>query len=276
MNRLLVIGGAAFDRLHLPDQTVDSPGGAGMYTAMAACRCGAQVIMFGLCPDPCPELLRPVAERLAEWHGPTVPPAQLPTFEISYRSGKTEYLKESRGAEPMLNPSMLPEDLFKADLVHVTPQSNVNLQLSFVQACRQRGAVSISASVDLSQSIKQPQAVFAVMKQCNYFFMNEREAGAVFGSFEAACAQPGQVLFITLGEQGACILQGEASTLIPGRPANVVDTTGAGDTFCGATLAYLLQKQHPIMAARRATSLAAEMIGQMGPAALLSNEPPPC
>ena len=51
MNRLLVIGGAALDRLHLPDRSVDSAGGAGMYTALAANRCGAQVSMSGLRPD---------------------------------------------------------------------------------------------------------------------------------------------------------------------------------------------------------------------------------
>jgi hypothetical protein len=63
--------------------------------------------------------------------------------------------------------------------------------------------------------------------------------------------------------------------LIPALSATVVDPTGAGDTFCGATLAYLLQKQHPIMAARRAVALAAEMITQVGPTALLSEDPPP-
>ena len=31
--------------------------------------------------------------------------------------------------------------------------------------------------------------------------------------------------------------------------------------FCGGTLAYLLQKQHPIMAARHAVALVAEMAG---------------
>jgi hypothetical protein len=55
----------------------------------------------------------------------------------------------------------------------------------------------------------------------------------------------------------------------------VLDPTGAGDTFCGATLAYLLQKKHPVMAAHRAAPLAAEMITQVGPAALLSEDPAP-
>jgi hypothetical protein len=195
---------------------------------------------------------------LIEWLGPAVPAAQLPQFEISYRQGKTEYLKVSRGAEPTLSPATLPADLSKVDLLHVTPQSDVNLQLSFVQACRQRGAAQISAGTDPG-----------------YFFMNDLEAEAVFGSLESARTEPGKVLYITLGAQGAMIIQGDTSTLIPGMSATVLDPTGAGDTFCGGTLAYLLQEHHPIMAARQATALAAEMIGQAGPAALLSEDPPP-
>ena len=73
MNQLLVIGGAAFDRLHLPGRTVDSVGGAGMYTAMAARRCGAQVALFGPRPDLCSEPLKPMTGRLTEWLGPVVP-----------------------------------------------------------------------------------------------------------------------------------------------------------------------------------------------------------
>jgi len=89
MNRLLVIGGVSFDVLHLEDRTVDSVGGVGMYTAMAARRCGAQTALFGPRPDPCPERLKPVAGHLTEWLGPVVSPAQLPQIEISYRQGKT-------------------------------------------------------------------------------------------------------------------------------------------------------------------------------------------
>jgi hypothetical protein len=274
-NRLLIVGGASFDVLHLEDRTVDSVGGAGMYTAMAAHRCRAQVALFALRPDPCPGPLKPVAARLTEWLGPVVSPAQLPQFEISSRGGKTEYLNVSRGAEPMLSPTMLPADLSKYDLVHVTPQSDVNLQLSFVQACRQRGAVQISAGTDPGQAAKQPQAVRALMEQSDYFFMNDLEAKAVFGSLESAHTEPGKVLYVTLDAEGVCIIQGDTSTCIPAVSATVVDPTGAGDTFCGATLAYLLQKEHPVMAARHAVPLAAEMIAYVGPTALLSDDPPP-
>jgi sugar/nucleoside kinase (ribokinase family) len=275
MNRLLVIGGASFGVLHLEDRVADSLGGAGMYTAMAARRCGAQVALFGPRPDPCPERLKPVAEHLTEWLGPAIPPTQVGQSEISYRQGKTAYLKVSLDAEEMLSPTMLPADLSAYDLVHVTPLSDARNQLPFVQACRQRGVKRISAGTYPDDAIRQPQAVREVMEQCECFFMNDGEAKAVFGSLEAAHTAPGQVLYVTLGAEGACIIQGDAATWIPAVSATVLDPTGAGDAFCGATLAYLLQNEHPVMAARHAVPLAAEMIGQIGPTALLSEDPPP-
>ncbi|MGB6421207.1 MAG: PfkB family carbohydrate kinase [Anaerolineales bacterium] len=275
MNRLLVIGGASSDVLHLEDRTVTCAGGAGMYTAMAARRCGAQTALFGPRPDPCPEPLKPVAGHLTEWLGTVVSPEELPQFEISYRGGKTEYLKASLDAEKTLSPTLLPADLSKYDLVHVTPLGDALKQLSFIQACRQRGAKQISAGTGLINVEVQPQAVRAVMEQSDYFFMNNLEAKAVFGSLESANTGPGKVLYVTQGAQGACIIQGDTSTLIPAVTTTELDPTGAGDTFCGATLAYLLHKKHPIMAARHAVPLAAEMIAQVGPTALLSEDPPP-
>jgi sugar/nucleoside kinase (ribokinase family) len=275
LNRLLVIGGASIDVLHLKDRTVESAGGAGMYTAMAARRCGAQVTMFSPRSDPCPDRLKPIAERLTEWLGPVVPPSQLPQIEISYRGGKTEYLQLSLGAQTTLSPTMLPADLSKYDHVHVIPLGGELQQLSFIQACRQRGAKQISAGTWPGDAVERPQAVRAVIEQSDYFFMNDLEARAVFGSLESAKTEPGRVLYVTLGVQGACIIQGDTCTWIPAVSATELDPTGAGDTFCGGTLAYLLQKKHPIMAARQAAALATEMIGQVGPTALLSEDPPP-
>ena len=159
MNRLLVVGGTSFDVLHLEDRTVESVGGAGMYTAMAAHRCGAQVAMFYLRPDPCPRRLQPVAARLTEWLGPVISPAQMLQFEISYRGGKTEYIRASLEALALLSPTMLPADLSMYDLVHVGPKGDATKQLSFIQACRQRGARRISAGTGPFIVDKHPQTV---------------------------------------------------------------------------------------------------------------------
>ena len=62
---------------------------------------------------------------------------------------------------------------------------------------------------------------------------------------------------------------GETSTHIPGHVVTEIDPTGAGDTFCGATLAELARGVSPITAAERAVALAAQTVGALGPAALL-------
>ena len=70
-------------------------------------------------------------------------------------------------------------------------------------------------------------------------------------------------------------IQGDHATHVPGVPADELDPTGAGDTFCGATLAGLAHGEHPIMAARQAVALAAHMIGVAGPTALWQEGPLP-
>jgi hypothetical protein len=160
-------------------------------------------------------------------------------------------------------------------MVHVAQKADIGMQQSLIQACRQRGARQISAGTYPVDALETPEGVRTVMEQSDYFFMNDFEAEAVFGSLDAAHTSPGKVLFVTLGAQGVRIIQGDWSTTIPAVPASELDPTGAGDTFCGATLAFLMQNLHPIMAARRAVALAAEMIAYVGPTALLFNELPP-
>ncbi len=275
MSHLLIIGGASSDILHLESQTVPSAGGAGMYTAMAAHRSGAQVSLVSPRPHPIPEILQPVAERLHTWLGPVVPSDQLPHFEISYRGGRTEYIKALFGAESILTPDMLPNDLSAYDCVHVIPLGDAQKQLTFIQACRQRGARRISAGTYLTSVRETPQLVRAIMGQTDFFFMNQGEAIGLFGSLESAKTEPGKLLYITLGAEGACVVQGGHAAFVPAVPAAELDPTGAGDTFCGSTLAYLTQDAHPVMAAQHAVPLASQMIGHVGPAALLFDAPAP-
>lgn len=273
---LLIIGGTSTDILHLDSQTLPSAGGAGMYTAMAAKRCGSNVSLFAPNPNPVPDVLQPIADRLTEWLGPIVEPEEgLPHFEISQRGGKTEYLKATFGAESTLTPEMLPADLSKYDCIHVVPLGDAQKQLDFITACRTRGAKKISAGTYITGVDKSPHLVHDIIAQTDIFFMNHSEAIGLFGSLEAAHTEAGKLLFITLGADGACVIQGNHKTFIPSVPTTELDPTGAGDTFCGATLAYLAQGKHPVMAAQHAVPLAAQMIAHVGPTALLFNEPVP-
>ena len=105
--RLLVVGGASLDLIHVHDRPVPTPGGAGLYTALAAARAGVEVTMLAPVPDPMPAELAP-AMQLLRWVGPTVGIDGLPRFEIAYdASGAVTLFREHLGAEPDMHPGLL-------------------------------------------------------------------------------------------------------------------------------------------------------------------------
>jgi ribokinase len=270
--RILVIGGASLDTLDGADHLI--AGGAGMYTAMASHRSGAAVTLFAPRPDPMPDALQQVA-RSVEWLGPVVNQNDLPHFEITYKDGQARYVRSYFGVEDSLSPRGLPADLSSFDCVHLIPLGNLKQQHEFMLTCRARGARRISAGTALHLIKEQPDIASTVLKGSDLFFMNEAEALRLFGSIDAVKSRPGQTIFVTKGSDGATIIQGEVATHLPGTVANVVDPTGAGDTFCGATLVNLMLGWHPVMAARQAMPLAVSTIGAVGPAELLLTSPPP-
>jgi len=281
---LLVIGGASLDVYHLADgQTVHSPGGAGLYTALAAAcpqtkRSTAQskparVGMFAPRPDPIPEPLKAAAERIA-WLGPSVPPDQLPIFEIAhYGGGRAALLNASWGGEMLLTPESFPGDQVTPSIIHIAALRTAERQLSFAKRFGRLARLSAGTYGKICSS--EPDTVRELISLCDFFFMNENEANLLFGGADKVKARPGQIIFVTLAERGALVMQGDHVTQVPGHPANDLDPTGAGDTFCGATLAHIARGQHPVMAAQAAVLLSAEMIGAVGPTRLLSADPAP-
>src|SRR5262249_58654703 len=120
-----------------------------------------------------------------------------------------------------------------------------------------------------SATAGQPALVRQLLAEADLFFCNEDEAAHLFGSLDGAQAAPGRLLFVTRGARGARVLQGDHATDVPGVAVRELDPTGAGDTFCGTTLALLAAGVHPVRAAEQAVAAAAEMIMDVGPNALL-------
>ena len=277
MAKILIVGGASLDILHFSGQTEASAGGAGMYTAMAARRHGQswlEVGMFAPKPDPMPAALQPVADRI-EWGGPIVPPEQIPRFEYEHNEGGTVVHDAFFGAESLLEPEQLPDDLSDFAAVHVIPLGDAVVQLRFVRACRARGARFISGGCYVRDFAAEPAAPTAVFQETDALFLNEKEANIFFGSLDAVKTRPGKLVFVTLGDKGAMVVQGDLQTKLAVQPVAALDPTGAGDTFCGGTLAHLVKGEHPVTAARLAMPLAAEMVQQVGPSALISDEAAP-
>jgi len=233
LTHILVIGSPSIDKLHFKNLTVNTAGGAGLYTALAARRIGCKVSMYGPRPDRIPTPLKPLEKKLEAWLGPIVTLDEIPHFEISHNGDKATYLE-------------------------LTALGTVKQQLRFADVCRKRGAKMISSGSFLNLIEENPDMVRALIEKTDIFFLNEEEAIGHFGSLDMASNKPGKLLFITRGKKGAIVVQGNFKTELPAVPARVLDPTGAGDTFCGATLSNLLQGNHPILAARKAMALASK------------------
>lgn len=270
--RLLVVGGASLDLIHVRGTPVRTPGGAGLYTALAAARAGAEVTMLSPVPDPMPPELAP-ARDLLRWVGPTVDLDGLPRFEIAYDDdGAVTRFREHLGAEPDMTPQLLDlvPDLPAA--AYCVPFMDAGLQRRFIDALRERGCLTVAATYGKAAR-RETELVRATLQRADLSFCNADEARLLFG--DDASAPAGHLRFVTRGRAGVEVHQGDHATEVPGQRADALDPTGAGDTFCGTTIARILLGDHPVEAARRANAAAAEMVGAVGPAALWHPGPPP-
>ena len=62
----------------------------------------------------------------------------------------------------------------------------------------------------------------------------------------------GLAVVVTMGEAGALVLDGAGATHVPAPRVDAVDTTGAGDAFCGSLAAGIADGLGLVDAARRA------------------------
>src|SRR4030067_3877628 len=191
MKDLLIIGGASLDRLHFSGQAAQAAGGAGMYTAAAAHQKAAAVTMVAPRPEPIPHELQPLEERI-EWIGPVVPPEELPHFVITHHEGdRTVFEKAAFEKEAILDPLGLPEDLSRFRIVHLTPVGAAKHQVEFFKACRQRGALRISAGTYPCKVQEEMFYTRRVFESADLFFMNEQEAVALFGCIAGVFTRAG-------------------------------------------------------------------------------------
>ena len=109
----------------------------------------------------------------------------------------------------------------------------------------------------------------SIIEQAAYLTPNEHECSILFPQYtttEALQKYPNK-LFITEGSKGVRYYDGEQEVLVPTYKVNVIDTTGAGDTF-NAALAVALAEGNTIQAslkfANRAASLSVTKFGAQG------------
>lgn len=115
-----------------------------------------------------------------------------------------------------------------------------------------------------------------VLELCDYLTPNESEASILTGmevndiedakkASDKLRSMGGNKIIITLGEKGAFFNDGVSSMHIPSKNiAKVVETTGAGDSFCGALAYALLKEMDPITATEFACTAASISVTRPG------------
>lgn len=80
-----------------------------------------------------------------------------------------------------------------------------------------------------------------LLERVDVLVPNRHELTELTGSPDPASAAdlPVPFVVVTMGAAGAAVVDHGALTLVPAVPVDVVDTTGAGDAFCGALATFL-------------------------------------
>ena len=106
----------------------------------------------------------------------------------------------------------------------------------------------------------------------NILLPNKEEGGVLTGGLTdpveiaAALAElyPGALVMLKLDADGALVYENGTATHIPAGTNNLVDATGAGDSFAGGFLAHYLEHGDAVAAAQFATTISAWVIEHLG------------
>ena len=116
---------------------------------------------------------------------------------------------------------------------------------------------------------------FSYISKVNILVLNEVEAGFLAG-MEVKSDQDAELaatklvemgvekVIITLGSKGAFILTKSEKVSVPAFKVEAVDTTAAGDTFCGSLAVALVEGKSMEEALRFASAAAAISVTRMG------------
>ena len=108
----------------------------------------------------------------------------------------------------------------------------------------------------------------ALLDAVDLLVVNEGELRSMAGDggsvADCLARLPCPAVVVTLGARGCVARQGDAFHAQTSFQVPVVDTTGAGDTFCGALVAALANEQTMAQALRQASAAAALACTQMG------------
>ncbi len=218
-----------------------SPGGKGANAAVAAALAGAAVSLVGAVGD---DAFRDVA--LSGLRRAGVDLGRLRTLDaptglalITVSDAGENAITVASGANARLTPEHLPADF--TGFTHLLMQQELPPEIT-LEAARRASAAGLTVLLNAAPTrATAPE----LLRLTGHLLVNEHELAALAGDGEMEASArallargPGAVT-VTLGGAGSLTVTARETYRLPAHPVHTVDTTGAGDTFCGVLTARL-------------------------------------
>ena len=246
------------------------PGGKGANQAVAMAKLGAEVEIFGCVGDDAAgeSLVKNLQDTGVETgHIKVVPgvPTGLAMITVGENDNTIIVVAGTNNHVDIDYVNEVKDSILECEIVllqHEIPQETVEYVISL---CADNG-VKVVLNPGPARPVKQE-----ILEKVTYLTPNEHEAVILFGrdiSFEEMMKRYPEKLVITQGSRGVstCLKNGEV-ILVPARKANVVDTTGAGDTLNGAFTVAVTEGKgiaEALAFANTAAGLSTEKFGAQG------------
>lgn len=272
MATVTVVGSANLDViLHVqeqpkPGETIlakgqeQGPGGKGFNQAVAAHKAGADTRFIAcLGDDSAGEFLRSqlLAAGMSDSHLSVDPNNPTGTAYILLDAGSENSIVVNAGANAALSSESVNQNAL-GSVVLMQLEVPVSTIKSALETSRTSGAVSI---LNAAPALKEAAELFPM---ADVVVVNETEAG-FFGGVSRILAQVRTGVVLTRGARGAQWFSVEGGSInVPAFAVDPVDTTGAGDAFCGALAAELARgadMSEALVFASAAGALATTQVG---------------
>lgn len=221
------------------------PGGAALHAAIAARTLVEDVALASVVGRDFRfiDVLKSFAKRYVK-----VVSAPSTKFSIRYdERWEAHYLQEEYGAGRKISFETLPrEELKPESVIHISPLQPLRVQriVSSIRKTSPETKVSVNTWVGYMKTGRNRRILRELASEVDFFIVNDSEVKALtetdslsvaFRMFEA------KALVMTLGELGAIVKVGRGEVqMVPALwfpVEKIVDTTGAGDAWCGGFLA---------------------------------------
>jgi ribokinase len=281
---LVCVGNLTIDEaVHAGRRTDPAMGGDAAYAALAARRVLRDVTMLAPVGN---DLPAGVLEQLAA-AGVTVgdlPRRDLPTVRntVTYAADGSRTWEMHHSDEHFdamsVYPDDVPDTVLDADGIVLSAMS-LESQLALTPWLREHTGAALYLDLQEDYLDDHRDELLGIVARCDVFLPSEIEAAALAETDDVELAARffadlgPRVVVIKRAAEGALVLANDVFTVVPSERVDAVDSTGAGDAFCGAFAAEHLASGDAVEAARAGSRAARVAISDYGITALLAAVP---